>query len=207
MLFLDELTEFPRKVLDCLREPMETGSVVISRAAAKLTFASRFQLIAAMNPSPCGDTANARATSDQIHRYLSRLSGPFLDRFDLTIDVPRLPEGTLTQQHPTTETSVQIAKRVQIAREQQLSRAGVLNAELTGKQLMQTGGFNHADLQFLEQSVNQLGLSVRSYHRLQRVARTIADLSDSPKVERNHIAQALGYRAMDRLLNSLKSPY
>ncbi len=207
VLFLDEVAEFPRKVLDCLREPMETGSVVISRAAAKLTFASRFQLIAAMNPSPCGDTANARATPDQIQRYLSRLSGPFLDRFDLTIDVPRLPEGMLTQQQPTTETSAQIAKRVQAAREQQLSRAGVLNAELTGKQLIQTGGFNQSDLQFLEQSVNKLGLSVRSYHRLQRVARTIADLAKSPNVERSHIAQALGYRAMDRLLHNLKSPY
>ncbi|MCE9680262.1 YifB family Mg chelatase-like AAA ATPase [Shewanella sp. AS1] len=207
VLFLDEVAEFPRKVLDCLREPMETGEVVISRAAAKLTFSCRFQLIAAMNPSPCGDTANARATPDQIQRYLSRLSGPFIDRFDLTVDVPRLPEGTLNQPQTNTETSQDIAKRVKLAREQQIHRAGVLNAELTGKQLTQTGGFNTADLEFLEQSVNKLGLSVRSYHRLQRVARTIADLAQSPRVERPHIAQALGYRAMDRLLNSLRSPY
>lgn len=207
VLFLDEVAEFPRKVLDCLREPMETGEVVISRAAAKLTFASRFQLIAAMNPSPCGDTANARATPDQIQRYLSRLSGPFIDRFDLTIDVPRLPEGTLTQKQQTTETSTTIAERVRLAREKQLNRAGVLNAELTGKQLAQTSGFTQTDLEFLEQSVNKLGLSVRSYHRLQRVARTIADLAQSTNVDRSHIAQALGYRAMDRLLNSLKNSY
>lgn len=207
VLFLDEVAEFPRKVLDCLREPMETGEVVISRAAAKLTFASRFQLIAAMNPSPCGDTANARATQDQIQRYLSRLSGPFIDRFDLTIDVPRLPEGTLTQQQHAAETSATIASRVKAARERQLSRAGVLNAELSGKQLTQTGGFSQTDLEFLEQSVNKLGLSVRSYHRLQRVARTIADLAQSQTVDRSHIAQALGYRAMDRLLNSLKNSY
>ncbi|MCG9713199.1 YifB family Mg chelatase-like AAA ATPase [Shewanella insulae] len=206
VLFLDEVAEFPRKVLDCLREPMETGEVVISRAAAKLTFASRFQLIAAMNPSPCGDSANARATPDQIQRYLARLSGPFIDRFDLTIEVPRLPQGTLTASQQG-EPSRIVAKRVHRARERQLSRAGVLNAELSGKQLIQTAGFNQKDLEFLEQSVNQLGLSVRSYHRLQRVARTIADLEQSTEVARHHIAQALGYRAMDRLLNSLKNPY
>ncbi|WP_394148462.1 YifB family Mg chelatase-like AAA ATPase [Shewanella atlantica] len=207
VLFLDEVVEFPRRVLDCLREPMETGEVVISRAAAKLTFSSRFQLVAAMNPSPCGDVDNARATQDQILRYLSRLSGPFLDRFDLTIEVPKLPAGALTQKADGGETSESIAKRVKSAREIQLSRAGKLNSELSGKQLQQTGGFEQTDLVFLEQSVNKLGLSVRSYHRLQRVARTIADLQASKGVDRSHIAQALGYRAMDRLLNSLKSAY
>ena len=207
VLFLDEVVEFPRKVLDCLREPMEAGEVVISRAAAKLTFLSRFQLIAAMNPSPCGDIDNARATPDQIQRYLSRLSGPFLDRFDLTIEVPRLPEGALTQTDTKSETSAKIALRVKQAREIQLSRAGCLNSELTGKQLKELGRFKQADLLFLEQSVNKLNLSIRSFHRLQRVSRTIADLQQSQTVERNHIAQALGYRAMDRLLNSLKSSY
>ncbi|MPY25570.1 YifB family Mg chelatase-like AAA ATPase [Shewanella sp. YLB-07] len=207
VLFLDEVVEFPRKVLDCLREPMESGEVVISRAAAKLKFSSRFQLIAAMNPSPCGDIDNARATPDQIQRYLSRLSGPFLDRFDLTIEVPRLPPGALTKIEPSTETSASIALRVKMARESQLARAGVLNSDLTGKQLKQLGQFKQADLLFLEMSVNKLGLSVRSYHRLQRVARTIADLQQSVAVERRHIAQALGYRAMDRLLNNLKAQY
>lgn len=207
VLFLDEVVEFPRKVLDCLREPMETGEVVISRAAAKLTFSSRFQLIAAMNPSPCGDINNARATPDQIQRYLSRLSGPFLDRFDLTIEVARLPDGALTQERPVTETSQSIAIRVNTAREAQLARAGVLNSDLTGKQLKELGQFKQEDLLFLEQSVNKLGLSVRSFHRIQRVARTIADLDKSHHVERKHIAQALGYRAMDRLLNSIKNQY
>jgi magnesium chelatase family protein len=203
ILFLDEIAEFPRKVLDCLREPLETGQVEISRAAAKLTFLSRFQLIAAMNPSPCGDTERARSTPDQIQRYLSRLSGPFLDRFDLTVDVPKLPAGTLTQQHQPSESSVEIAKRVKQARDLQLSRAGVLNSELTPKQLKQDGAITQPDLAFLEQSVVSLGLSVRSFHRIQRVSRTIADLQQSPTTERSHIAQALGYRAMDRLLAKL----
>ncbi|WP_412513730.1 YifB family Mg chelatase-like AAA ATPase [Shewanella indica] len=204
VLFLDEIAEFPRKVLDCLREPMETGHVIISRAAAKLRFDARFQLIAAMNPSPCGDAGpGSRASPEQIRRYLARLSGPFIDRFDLTIEVPKLPPGALTSDTTQGETSEQIAARVAAARELQLSRAGVLNSQLGSKALKQAG-FKPGDLAFLEQSVNQLGLSVRSFHRLQRVARTIADLQLSPMVERRHLAQALGYRAMDRLLASLQ---
>ncbi|WOT04910.1 YifB family Mg chelatase-like AAA ATPase [Shewanella youngdeokensis] len=204
VLFLDEVAEFPRKVLDCLREPMETGEVSISRAAAKLNFLCRFQLIAAMNPSPCGDVDNARANVDQIQRYLSRLSGPFLDRFDITIDVPKLPLGALNSTDNQAETSEVIAKRVLAARETQLARSGTLNSELNGKQLKNEARFHADDLLFLEQSVNRLGLSVRSYHRLQRVARTIADLQQEQNVSRAHIAQALGYRAIDRLLASLK---
>ncbi|PIW61652.1 YifB family Mg chelatase-like AAA ATPase [Shewanella sp. CG12_big_fil_rev_8_21_14_0_65_47_15] len=208
VLFLDEVAEFPRKVLDCLREPMETGEVVISRAAAKLTFLSRFQLIAAMNPSPSGDIdTHNRATPDQVQRYLARLSGPFLDRFDLTIEVPKLPAGTLTQAAVPSETSQEVAKRVKRARDIQLARAGVLNSELSGKQLKLFSGLSEADLIFLEQSVVKLGLSVRSFHRIQRVARTIADLEQTPNTERRHLAQALGYRAMDRLLARLSQQY
>ena len=208
VLFLDEVAEFPRKVLDCLREPMETGEVVISRAAAKLTFLSRFQLIAAMNPSPSGDIdTHNRTTPDQVQRYLARLSGPFLDRFDLTIEVPKLPPGTLTQTSAPSETSQEVAKRVKRARDIQLARAGVLNSELSGKQLKRFSGLSEADLIFLEQSVVKLGLSVRSFHRIQRVARTIADLEQAPNTERRHLAQALGYRAMDRLLARLSQQY
>ncbi|WP_219012805.1 ATP-binding protein, partial [Shewanella algae] len=145
----------------------------------------------------------SRASPEQIRRYLARLSGPFIDRFDLTIEVPKLPPGALTSDAAQGETSEQIAARVAAARELQLSRAGVLNSQLGSKALKQAG-FKPGDLAFLEQSVNQLGLSVRSFHRLQRVARTIADLQLSPMVERRHLAQALGYRAMDRLLASLQ---
>lgn len=206
VLFLDEITEYPRKTLDCLREPMEVGEVIISRAAAKLTFPCQFQLIAAMNPSPCGDAGTqSRATAQQILRYLSKLSGPFLDRFDLSIDVPKLPAGTLTQTSTKQETTAQIRKRVLNAREIQLNRAGVLNHALSAKMLQQTMGITTADLLFLEQTVSKLGLSVRSYHRIQRVARTIADLHQETKVQRNHIAQALGYRSMDKLLSSLRT--
>ncbi|QQX79841.1 YifB family Mg chelatase-like AAA ATPase [Shewanella sp. KX20019] len=203
VLFLDEVAEFPRKVLDCLREPMETGEVSISRAAAKLNFLCRFQLVAAMNPSPCGDVNNARASNEQIIRYLSKLSGPFLDRFDLTIDVPKLPLGALNSSGTHAETSATVAQRVHAAREIQLSRSGTLNSDLSGKQLKDEARFSAADLLFLEESVSRLGLSVRSYHRLQRVARTIADLQQEQDVSRSHIAQALGYRAVDRLLTSL----
>lgn len=156
-----------------------------------------------MNPSPCGDSGpESRATPEQIRRYLSRLSGPFIDRFDLTVEVPKLPPGTLTAETGDGETSASIAARVLQARQQQLARAGKLNSELSGSELKQAG-FAAEDLVFLEQSVTKLGLSVRSFHRLQRVARTIADLAQSPVVERRHIAQALGYRAMDRLLANL----
>ena len=204
ILFLDELPEFPRRVLDCLREPMETGEVVISRAAAKLTFASRFQLIAAMNPSPCGDVDKARSTPDQIQRYLSRLSGPFLDRFDLTVDVPKLPSGALSQANIQAETSISVAARVRKAREKQLERSGVLNNELSPKALKKVANLDQANLIFLEQSVQLLGLSVRSFHKIQRVACTIADLQEEAKVDRAHLAQALGYRAMDRLIARLR---
>ncbi|WP_298773657.1 YifB family Mg chelatase-like AAA ATPase [uncultured Shewanella sp.] len=205
VLFLDEIAEFPRKVLDCLREPMETGEIVISRAAAKLTYASQFQLIAAMNPSPCGDINNPRANPDQILRYLSRLSGPFLDRFDLSLDVPKLPVGALNSPHSQQETSQTIAIRVKKAREIQLERSGVLNSELTGTQLKKTNWFHPADLIYLEEILNKLGLSVRSYHKIQRVARTIADLKHAKNIDRSHIAQALSYRAIDKLFNTLKA--
>ncbi len=205
VLFLDELPEFDRKVLDALREPLESGEIIISRTAAKVTFPAKFQLIAAMNPSPTGhyQGTHNRTSPQQIMRYLNRLSGPFLDRFDLSIEVPLLPQGTL-QQLPKDENNSEKLKHIVIqARKKQLSRCGKINAHLSGKEIEQYCKLIQDDAIFLENALNKLGLSVRAYHRILRVSRTIADLAGEEQIQRIHLAEALGYRAMDRLLQRL----
>jgi len=206
VLFLDELTEFDKKVLDSLREPMESGKISISRAAGKVTFPANFQLVAALNPSPCGEIGeHSRSTPEQILKYLSKLSGPFLDRFDLTIEVPRLPKGSMSHT-PMVETSATILARVHGAREIMLARDGVTNAHLSSKQIKRSCRLSKADTLFLESAIEQLHLSMRAYHRILKVARTLADLQGQQAIARNHLAEALGYRAMDKLLNSLRTP-
>jgi len=206
VLFLDELTEFDRKVLDSLREPMESGEISISRAAGKVTFPARFQLVAALNPSPCGEVGErSRSTTEQILKYLAKLSGPFLDRFDLTIDVPRLPKGSMSKDEKT-ESSATILARVERARNIMLARDGVACAHLSAKQIKRSCKLSDSDAQFLEQAIDKLQLSMRAYHRILKVARTLADLAAVEHIERSHLAQALSYRAMDKLLNSLQSP-
>ncbi|TKB51033.1 ATP-dependent protease [Ferrimonas sediminicola] len=205
VLFLDELPEFPRSVLDSLREPLESGEVVISRAAAKLTYPARFQLIAAMNPSPCGDTGpHSRSTPEQIRRYLGRLSGPFLDRFDLTVEVARLAPGELTRQPLQGVTTEQARARVIAARTRALSRQGTLNARLPASALAGEVGIVPEAAAFAEQGLNRLGLSIRAYHRILRVSRTLADLEGGGTVTRAHVAQAFGFRAMDKLMARLR---
>lgn len=203
-LFLDELPEFPRKVLDCLREPLETGEIMISRAKSKCTFPAQFQLIAAMNPSPCGhhDPKN-QGNVEQVKRYISRLSGPLLDRFDLSVEVPKLPLGSLTETPQPLETSADIKKRILRTRERQLKRQSCLNSALSSHQIKELHLFQQKDLVFLEQTVEKLKLSIRSFHRIQRVALTLADLEQSNQVTRTHLAQALGFRAMDHLIRQV----
>ncbi|MDN4503086.1 YifB family Mg chelatase-like AAA ATPase [Alteromonadaceae bacterium BrNp21-10] len=201
VLFLDELAEFDRRVLDVLREPLESGSVCISRAARQAQFPARFQLIAAMNPSPTGAIDDGRSTGDQILRYLNRISGPFLDRIDLQIDVPKLPQGCFNEQVAERgESSEQIRQRVERARRMQLARANKTNAQLSNQELERYCPLLAEDQRFLQNAVEKLGLSIRSYHRIIKVARTIADLDNHDNIQHQHLAQALSYRAFDRLL-------
>ncbi|MBR0574097.1 MULTISPECIES: YifB family Mg chelatase-like AAA ATPase [Pasteurellaceae] len=207
ILFLDELPEFEKKVLDALRQPLESGEIVISRANAKVQFPASFQLIAAMNPSPTGhyQGTHNRTSPQQVMRYLNRLSGPFLDRFDLSIEVPLLPKGAL--QNPNVnrgETTEQVKQRVLKAREIQLARAGKINAKLSTKEIERDCKISKQDAIFLENALTKLGLSVRAYHRILKVARTIADLTEEDQIKQPHLAEALGYRAMDRLLQRLQ---
>ena len=205
VLFLDELPEFNRKVLDALREPIESGEIVISRANAKIKFPARFQLIAAMNPSPTGhyQGTHNRTTPQQIIRYLNRLSGPFLDRFDISIEVPLLPRGTLSQKATATETTEKVKKRVIDTREIQMLRNNKLNSQLSPKEIQIHCQLSDEDNNYLEQALIKLGLSARAWHRILKVSRTIADLDCSKNIERKHISEALSYRSMDRLLIQL----
>lgn len=205
VLFLDELPEYDRKVLDVLREPMETGMVTISRAARQADFPAQFQLIAAMNPSPTGHHEDNRATPDQVLRYLNKLSGPFLDRIDLQIDVPRLPKGALTSNLDRGEASHVVKSRVVKARERQIARAGKVNALMTNRDLDCYCKLSKEDSQFLEVALEKLNLSARAYHKVLKVARTIADLQGGININRSHISEALGYRAMDKLIHKVSA--
>lgn len=203
VLFLDELPEFQRPVLDALREPLETGTVHISRAGRQAEFPAQFQLVAALNPSPSGHHLDGRASKEQVLRYLGRISGPLTDRIDLQLEVPLLPAGLLSQSSHS-DTSAMIAQRVLAGRERQLARQGKPNARLSSGELEQCCPIKDPDLNFLEQAVQQLQLSSRSFHKLWKVARTIADLAEAKDIERPHLLEALSYRAFDKLLRYLR---
>jgi len=203
VLFLDELPEFERKVLDVLREPMESGEVTISRAMHKQSFPARFQLIAAMNPSPTGFYNDNRSTPEQVLRYLNRLSGPFLDRIDIQIEVARLPRGTWAADTDQNETSEQVQQRVQACRIRQIERQGKANAHLGTSELKSFCHLSNDDNEFLELAVEKLGLSTRAHHKILKIARTLADMEATVEIEHKHLIEALSYRAMDRLLRHL----
>lgn len=206
VLFLDELPEFERRVLDALREPIESGKIHISRSRAKIDYPARFQLIAAMNPSPTGhyQGKHNRASPEQTLRYLGRLSGPFLDRFDLSLEIPLPPPGILSQGSQGEESSATVRQRVLAARERQMLRQNKLNAHLENREMKNCCRLRREDAVWLEQTLTQLGLSIRAWQRLLKVARTIADLAEVEEIERCHLQEALSYRAIDRMLNHLQ---
>jgi magnesium chelatase family protein len=197
VLFLDELPEFPRAALEALREPLESGRIVISRAARQAEFPARFQLIAAMNPCPCGHHGSAlrscRCTPDAISRYQGRLSGPLLDRIDLQVEVPAVPAETLAAA-PDGEASAAVLERVLQARERQLARQNCLNAELAGDAIDAHCALDSAASSFLQAAATRLGWSARSFHRVLRIARSAADLAHSAEVQASHVAEAIQFR-------------
>ncbi len=197
VLFLDELPEFPRAALEALREPLETGHITIARAARRAEFPARFQLIAAMNPCPCGYLGSAvrtcRCTPDQVARYQGKLSGPLLDRIDLHIEVPSLPAADLLSA-PAGEASAAVAERSQAARERALARQGCTNAALQGRAIDTHLPLGEAALALLHKAAARLGWSGRSTHRSLKVARTIADLAGSEHIAPAHVAEAIQYR-------------
>lgn len=181
---------------------METGVVTISRAARQMEFPSQFQLIAALNPSPTGSHTDKRATPDQVLRYLSRVSGPFIDRIDLQIELPRLTSSQL-QSTQVEESSEQVRARVERAYAIQLNRQGKVNARLNNKEMSIHCELAAAELQFLAKASEKLALSPRSYHRIIKVARTISDLKAQPAITLNELKEALNYRAFERLISQL----
>lgn len=197
VLFLDELPEFDKKVLEVLRQPLESKEIIISRASRQITFPANFQLIAAMNPCPCGYAFNqdsrCQCSAESIKRYQSRISGPLLDRIDLHIDVPPLKAQELQDTTPV-EDSATVRERVLQAFHFQIQRQGGLNHALSPKQLEKYVVLDETSQKMIEMAQQRLNLSARAYHRILRVSRTIADLAQSEQIQSTHLTEALSYR-------------
>ena len=201
VLFLDELPEFPRAALEALREPLETGTITISRAARRSEFPARFQMIGAMNPCPCGYLGSAqracRCSADQVARYQGRLSGPLIDRIDLHVEVPAMPSTELLQTGPG-ESTQSIRERCAEARDRAFVRQGKSNQALQGQEIDEFLRLDDSALKFLNIAAARLGWSARSTHRALKVARTIADLAGAQSTQVTHVAEAMQYRRAGR---------
>ncbi len=197
VLFLDELPEFDRKVLEVLREPLESGHITISRAARQAEFPARFQLIAAMNPCPCGYLGHfngkCRCTPDQVARYRGKISGPLLDRIDIQIEVPALAENELLAKS-SAEPSAVVRERVSAARQRQMTRQGKPNAALSAKEIELFCALEAAGENLVRQAITRLNLSARAYHRILKLGLTLADLAGASHIQTAHLAEAIQYR-------------
>lgn len=202
VLFMDELPEFKRDVLEALREPLESKKVNISRVKQQVTYPCDALFVAAFNPSPSGyfaDDPRCTDSPDQIARYQRKISGPILDRIDLHLQVPAVEVDQLTApQDPQSETSAQVRERVILTRERQYIRQGCLNADLSVAQIDEVVRLQPVSQDFLKQGIARLNLSARSYHKILRLARTLADMANQPQVSNAHLAEALGYRSLER---------
>jgi magnesium chelatase family protein len=201
VLFLDELPEFDRKVLEVLREPLESGRISVSRAARQAEFPAEFQLVAAMNPCPCGFLGDpggrCHCTPDQVARYRRKISGPLLDRIDLQVEVPAVPQDDLAR-GARGEPSAAVRVRVAVARSRQLARQRSPNAGLSARDTDRYCAPDAHGATLLKQAISRLGLSARAYHRVLKVARTIADLAGARTLTATHVAEAIQYRRFDR---------
>ncbi len=206
VLFLDELTEYDRHVLDVLREPMETGRISISRASRQADFPARFQLIAAMNPCPQGYACNGKdlcqCSYNQQKKHRSKISAPFLDRIDMHVEVPRIDKNALDSHSPKGESSEIIRERVRQAYQRQLSRSPHCNAELSVSEIETFCALQTPQKALLNKAMDKLKLSARAYHRILKLARTIADIDNSDNIEIPHISEAISYRSLDRFFNA-----
>ena len=202
VLFLDELGEFSQRVLDVLRQPLECGRVTISRAARSADFPARFQLVCAMNPCPCGHfgdgTGRCSCTPARRMRYRARVSGPLLDRLDLLVETAPWMDDVDSAMSTPSESTPRIAARVAVARRTQCRRQSAANAALGPAETERHCALGTAELDLLRRAIRSLGLSARSHHRLLRVARTIADLAQSERIENAHLLEALSYRRLER---------
>lgn len=199
VLFLDELTEWERNTLEVLREPLESGRIIISRAARYAEFPARFQLIAAMNPCPCGYAGDASArcqcSPEQVRRYRGRVSGPLLDRIDIHLEVPRVPQNELrADQMELPESTATVRARVIAARELAVARTGKANSQLSSAELNRHCALSQRDHALLDRLVEKCGLSARAYHRILKLARTIADLAGTDSITSAHLGEAVSLR-------------